>query len=44
MSIRPSPLGEKNGELSEPALIAGGTVSVMNLALSAAYSSVRVPS
>ena len=43
-SIRPSPLGEKNGELIEAALMTGGTLSVMNLALRTAYSSVRVPS
>ncbi len=33
VSIRPSPLGDRNGELSDAALITGGTVSVMNLAL-----------
>ena len=34
VSIRPSPLADTNGPLSDDALMTGGTVSVMNLSLS----------
>ena len=44
VSRRPSPLGEMIGVLIVAPLILGGTVSVMNFALSIACSSGRVPS